>query len=247
MNDLEKYFRENTGRLIDKWHHYFDIYDRYFSKFRDKEIVLLEIGLFQGGSLQMWRDYFGDKVKIYGIDINEDCKQFEDENTKVFIGSQSDRKFLREVFSEIPPIDVFIDDGGHTMKQQIVSFEEGYRHIKEGGVYLCEDLHTSYWSEYGGGYKRGNSFIEYSKNWIDSINAYHSRTPRLKVNDFTKTAKSLHYYDSMVVIEKGRVDPPNASRTGVATVKEFSPRKKNYIEKGYNIIMSKLNLPFFIE
>jgi cephalosporin hydroxylase len=96
-SDLEKYFRNNDKRLIQKWNHYFDIYEHHFSRFRNKEVVILEIGIFQGGSLQMWKDYFGPKAKIYGIDINPKCKDLEEENIKIFIGSQSDRKFLREV------------------------------------------------------------------------------------------------------------------------------------------------------
>jgi cephalosporin hydroxylase len=120
MNDLEKYFRLNDKRLIHKWNHYFEVYDRHFSKYRNKDIVILEIGVSHGGSLQMWKDYFGDKAKIYGIDINPQCKEFEEENIKIFIGSQSDRNFLREVKAQIPPIDILIDDGGHTMVQQIL-------------------------------------------------------------------------------------------------------------------------------
>src|SRR5687767_10929859 len=104
MNDLEKYFRQNNKRLIHKWGHYFDVYDRHFARFRGKEITILEIGVSQGGSLQMWKNYFGDKAKIYGIDINPHCKELEEENIKIFIGSQSDRKFLRKIKKEIPPI-----------------------------------------------------------------------------------------------------------------------------------------------
>jgi cephalosporin hydroxylase len=121
MNDLEEYFRLNDKRLIHKWKHYFEVYDRHFSKYRNKDIVILEIGVSHGGSLQMWKNYFGDRAKIFGIDINPQCKEFEEENIKIFIGSQSDRNFLREVKAQIPPIDILIDDGGHTMVQQIVS------------------------------------------------------------------------------------------------------------------------------
>ncbi len=85
MTDLEVYFRKNDKRLIHKWAHYFDIYDRHFARFRDKEIVILEIGVSQGGSLQMWKDYFGPKAKIYGIDVNPQCKQLEEDNIKIFI------------------------------------------------------------------------------------------------------------------------------------------------------------------
>ena len=115
-SDLEKYFRNNTGRLIHKWNHYFDIYERHFNRFRNKEVVILEIGVSQGGSLQMWKNYFGGKAKIYGIDVNPSCKELEEENIKIFIGSQSDRKFLRGVKESIPKVDILIDDGGHNRR-----------------------------------------------------------------------------------------------------------------------------------
>jgi len=214
MNDLEKYFRENNKRLIHKWTHYFDIYDRHFARFRDKEITILEIGVSHGGSLQMWKNYFGGKAKIYGIDINPLCKEFEEENIKIFIGSQSDRNFLKEVKRSIPPIDILIDDGGHTMLQQIVSYEELFDCVKDNGIYLCEDIHSSYWLKYGGGYKRKGTFIEYSKNFIDSLNAHHSEQSVLKVNSFTESVDSIHYYDSILVIEKKKREKPINEMTG---------------------------------
>ena len=253
MNDLEKYFNKNNQRLIHKWHHYFESYDNHFKRFRDKEIVILEIGVSQGGSLQMWKDYFGPKAKIYGIDIDPRCKQFEEENIEIFIGSQSDRKFLREVIKKIPKFDILIDDGGHSMKQQIVSFEELFNHIKEDGVYLCEDCHTSYWWNYGGGFNRKNSFIEYSKKWIDLLNAYHSKTTRLKVNDFTKSVKSIHYYDSIVVLEKNKIEKPIATKTGTPTLTYEKEKKTGFklvshlFTAGINKVCSILNLPFHIE
>jgi len=213
MNDLEKYFEQNTKREILKWMHYFDVYDRHFKQYRNKEVVILEIGICKGGSLQMWKNYFGPKAKIYGIDINPECKEFEEENIEIFIGSQSDRKFLREFVQKIPKIDILIDDGGHTMDQQIISFEELYGHIKDDGIYFCEDVHTSYWRTYGGGYKKKSSFIEYSKNLIDNLNAYHSQNKKFKVNEFTRSADSIHFYDSIVVIEKKRHDTPPCARS----------------------------------
>jgi hypothetical protein len=217
MNRLESYFNQNEGRLIHKWVHYFDIYERHFSRFRDKEVVILEIGISQGGSLEMWKDYFGGKAKIYGIDINPNCKSFEEENVQIFIGSQSDRSFLREIKKRIPPVDILIDDGGHTMKQQIVTFEELFDHIKEDGIYICEDLLTSYWLNYGGGYKRQGTFIEYSKNFIDSINAWYGNQKKLKISNFTRSVDSLHFYNSMLVIEKKRIEKPYALKKGKAS------------------------------
>jgi hypothetical protein len=147
MNDLRKYFDNNKDRLIHKWEHYFEIYDRHFSAYRNKEIVVLEIGVFEGGSLQMWKNYFGPKAKIYGIDIDPKCKEYEEENIEIFIGSQSDKEFLSDIKSKIPKIDILLDDGGHTMHQIKTSFLELFDHVKEDGIYAIEDLHTCYWLE----------------------------------------------------------------------------------------------------
>lgn len=214
MNSLQEYFERNTGNCIDKWLHYFEIYDFWFNKYISKPVVILEIGVYQGGSLNMWRNYFGKEAQIFAIDINPLCKQFESKNTKIFIGSQEDRDFLREVKSQIPEVDIVIDDGGHTMNQQIVSFEELYGHVKDGGIYLCEDLHTSYWEVYGGGYKKQGSFIEYSKNFIDSINAWYARGSKPDVNEFTLNTYALHYYPSMLVIQKKSMEKPISKRQG---------------------------------
>ena len=214
MNDLEKYFNQNEGRLIHKWQHYFEIYDRHFCAFRGKEINVLEIGVSHGGSLQMWKDYFGPKARIFGVDVNPECKNFEEENVEIFIGSQSDRGFLGELRDKVPPIDILIDDGGHTMTQQIVTFEELFDHIKPTGVYLCEDLHTSYWQKFGGGHERRGTFVEYSKNLIDKINAFHSEQKSLSVDAFTRSVNSVHYYDSIIVVEKRPRQSPSHSQRG---------------------------------
>src|SRR5690554_1333697 len=234
MNDLEKYFRNNNGRLIHKWIHYFDVYERHFARFRNKEIVILEIGVSHGGSLQMWKSYFGPDAKIYGIDINPSCKALEEENIQIFIGSQSDKKFLKEVKAKIPPIDILIDDGGHTMEQQIVSFEMLFDHVRECGVYLCEDLHTSYWPKFGGGFKREGTFIEYSKNFIDQLNAYHSKESGLRVNRFTKKVDSIHYYDSILVLEKRNRRKPYDEETGQPSFKIPAKAKKNPFDRQEN-------------
>ena len=124
MNDLEAYFFANTGNLIHKWRHYFEIYDRHFSRFRGKPINVLEIGVGQGGSLQMWKEYFGPSARIFGIDINPNCKAVEEDRIRIFIGDQEDQAFLAASADKIGRIDILIDDGGHTMQQQINTFEE---------------------------------------------------------------------------------------------------------------------------
>lgn len=213
-NDLEKYFLQNNKRRIHKYMHYFDVYERYFKKYRGKKVTVLEIGVAHGGSLQMWKEYFGDDALICGVDIKPECKKLEEKNTKIFIGSQSDKEFLRHLKTQIPPIDILIDDGGHKMDQQIITFNELFEHIKDDGIYLCEDLHTSYWDTHGGGFKRDGTFIEYSKNFIDYLNAYHSKDKGLKVNNFTNAVKAIHYYTSMIVIEKEKKEKLTSMKTG---------------------------------
>ena len=233
MNDLETFFHANTGgRLIHKCMHYFEIYDRHFARFRGQPVNVLEFGVSQGGSLRMWKHYFGESARLFGVDINPNCKQFEEPGVRIFIGDQADRGFLRRLAQELPQIDILIDDGGHTMRQQIATFEELFPKIAAHGVYLCEDLHTSYWHRWGGGYRRRGSFIEYSKRWIDDLNAWHSREPRrFKVSDFTRSAHSLHYYDSVLVVEKRPMQPPIDQRIGKALFPDYIPPPSGLVER----------------
>ena len=217
-NPLEKYFYNNNDKLIHKWLHYFDIYHSHFSKYRNKKVTILEFGVFHGGSLQMWKKYFGKKARIIGVDINPKCKDLTEKQIEIYIGDQENRTFLRKLAKEIGEVDIVIEDGGHTMKQQINTFEEIYPIVKKGGIFLIEDLHTSYWAEYGGGYKKKDSFIEYSKDLIDKIHAWH--TPDNKkpmIDDMTTSVKAMHVYDSIIVFDKGNVIKPEHKQTGEAS------------------------------
>lgn len=217
-NALRSIFENHSGHAILKWDHYIEIYERYFSRFRYSEVVILEIGIYQGGSLQIWKEYFGSKAKIYGIDIQPECKKFEDDQITIFIGSQSDTNFLSYLKKNIPKPDIILDDGGHMMHQQIISFENLFEYLKDDGVYLVEDLHTSYWKEYDGGYKRSNTFIEYSKELIDQLNAYHSRSSVLVPNQYTENIYSLHFFDSVLIVEKGLHREPVSIMKGTISI-----------------------------
>ena len=217
-NPLKTYFLKNKKRVIHKWMHYFEIYHRHFAPFRNKRITVVEFGVFHGGSLQMWQDYFGKKARIIGVDINPACKQLAGGQIEIYIGDQEDRAFLKRLRKEVGPIDILIEDGGHTMKQQIATFEELFPAVRDGGVYLVEDLHTSYWQEYGGAHKKKGTFIEYAKDLIDQLNAWHSREKSLKVNDHTKSIKGMHVYDSIVVFDKTTVAAPDVQKTGSQTL-----------------------------
>lgn len=229
MESLREIFDSMDGKLIHKWDHYIEVYDLYFNKYRGKEVHILEIGVSQGGSLEMWKRYFGEKMHLYGVDINPRCKELEDDQVTIFIGEQEDKNFLNELRNKIPKVDILIDDGGHTMIQQIVTFEEMFSHVKDDGIYLCEDTHTSYMYAYHGGYKRKTTFIEYSKNFIDYINAWHSENKnKLDISDFSRSAYGLHFYTGMVLIEKRKMQPPVDIQRGKITVGyiEYTAQKK---------------------
>lgn len=175
-----------------------------FKKYRkkaspDNKIVILEIGVAYGGSLDLWNAYFGkENCIIYGVDINPICKKFTRDNINVIIGDQGNKQFLNDLKNKIPKPDIMIDDGGHTMTQQINTFDVMFDHIKLGGIYLCEDTHTSYFCEFGGGYKKPSTFIEYSKNFIDSLNGYHHDD----IDSITLNCSGIHFYDSMIFFDK---------------------------------------------
>jgi len=211
---LHDLFQNHNGRLVRKWIHYLEVYEKHFERYRGKPITMLEIGVCDGGSLQLWNKYFGDQVKIYGVDLDPRCKAYEEDNIEIFIGNQSDRSFLRHIKASIPKVDILLDDGGHVMEQQIATFEELFDHVKDDGVFMCEDVHTSYWSLYGGGYEREGTFVEYTKKLIDQLNAWHSKEPELEVDGFTKAATSIHFYDSIVAIEKQPVVQPKVHGKG---------------------------------
>lgn len=157
----------NSPHVSFKHTTYFDSYDHFFGSYRGREITFVEIGVLDGGSLFMWRDYFGSKARIIGVDLNPDAKRWEKEGFEIFIGSQSDAMFWEKFIQEVGPIDIALDDGGHTYSQQIITTESLLPHIKDGGMLVVEDTHTSYMAGFG---DMQFSFIEYVKEHIDKVN-----------------------------------------------------------------------------
>ena len=219
---LHEIFQRNRRGDIHRWHHYFEVYERFLSPLRERPLTLLEIGVNRGGSLRMWRDYFGPSARIFGMDVNRKCAAFEKDGVRIFIGDQADRDFLRQVKAEVGELDVVIDDGGHKMLQQINSFEELYPATRL--LYLVEDTHSSYWKDF---LDMGSmTFIEYAKQKVDALHEWHrhrgsfelyaqppsGRGRELPVSEFCATTLGVHFYDSMVVFEKSE-NPPRWHET----------------------------------
>lgn len=204
---------ENLREIFDdlelgtqKWDCYFPIYERHFSKFVGKAPTVLEIGVDRGGSLEMWLRYFGAGAKIIGVDK----KPVEVPGTQTIAADAYVPGFMRELHDLYGPFDIIIDDGSHKMNHQRLVVEEMFPKLRSGGVMLIEDVHTSYWSGYGGGLARFGTFMEYAKSLTDELNFHHTDKGERVISPtiFTSRATGIHFHDSMVVIECGTHEKP---------------------------------------
>lgn len=216
-NPLFDIFFNNAGNSIHKWVDYFDVYHKTFSRFIDKKIRLLEIGVQNGGSTRMWKKYFGDQVEIVCVDIDPACKELEKDGFDVWIGDQESFEFWNELKSKYDSFDIVIDDGGHTMSQQINTFESLFPILNDNGVYLCEDTCTSYFECFGGGLNNEKSFIEYSKKLVDEIHGWwFKKQDELESNYLIlESLNSIEFYDSIIVFNKRRRNPPVSYSRGL--------------------------------
>ncbi|MFN4762861.1 class I SAM-dependent methyltransferase [Gillisia sp. Q332] len=212
------YNRNNLNKLAeiyscDKWgkHFYTPHYTTHFKRFQKKNINLLEIGIggyddpnIGGASLRMWKKYFR-KGNIYGIDIH-DKSLLEEKRIKTFQGSQTDSTFLYKIAEHIGKIDVIIDDGSHINDDIIKTFNHLFPFLNKGGIYVVEDLQTSYWNWYGGNSEDLNDSktgVNYFKNLIHGLNHKEFLKEGYEPNYFDKHIISMHFYHNMVFIYKG--------------------------------------------
>jgi hypothetical protein len=177
---------------------YFQVYEQVLARYVGQEITFVEVGILNGGSLFMWREYFGPRARIIGIDLNPAARQWSGEGFEIFIGSQSDPAFWRDFYAKVGNVDVLLDDGGHTNRQQIVTVHESVAHINDGGVILVEDVHASYIREFGNPSRF--SFVNFGKHLIDSINARSTSAGQVP-NDYSKRIYAASFYESIVVLQ----------------------------------------------
>jgi hypothetical protein len=212
---IERSFFRHDGRIVHKWHHYLPVYDRFLAPYGDRAmpVRLLEIGVSSGGSIELWRNYFGPSAIIAGIDTNASCAAFDGQAGMIRIGSQDDAAFLHRVVAEMGGVDIVIDDGSHMAAHQCASFEILYPLLDNGGLYIVEDLHTSYWAEFEGGYGLPGTFISHCKSLIDDMHHWYHDQGELNAASRSSVA-AMHIYDSMVILEKAAVQRPLQSKRG---------------------------------
>jgi hypothetical protein len=224
MGELETLFEQcNEGRC-HKWRHYFDIYERYIAKFRNTSCVYLEIGAAKGGSLDIMRKYLGPAARIIGVDVSPECKTLESRGYEIHVGDQADCRFLRELAARVGAADIVVDDGGHTPDQQITSFYSLFPIVKEGGIYIVEDLHSNFWQAYNAS-RYGINFFDLAKGLVDKLSHWHldiasfrryhlpysQRQGTVTIQNFATTQiYGIHFYDSIIVFEKRHIREPLA-------------------------------------
>ncbi len=211
MPSLRSLYRSHTGKVSDKWDIYIEIYDRIFAAWQDRPVTLVEVGVQNGGSLEIWSRYFVNARRFIGCDIDPKCAAltFDDPRIALVVADVNSPEGFRAIHAQAPSWDIFIDDGSHTSRDIIHTFFHYFPFLKPGGLYVIEDLHCSYWPRFGGGLARPESSMAFLKSLADAINHEHWRS-------------SVGLDDLLAPFFPGSARPPNALLTDVFGISFFN-------------------------
>lgn len=201
---ISQIFKDHDGKLSDKWLLYLDEWDRLFRPYKSKEIHLLEIGIQNGGSLEIWAKYFHKAKKILGCDINPSCDhlEFKDHRILVIVGDINSDESQNQLRRHSESFDIIIDDGSHKSKDIIQTFIRYFPHLSENGIYVVEDMHTSYWKDYDGGLYNPFSAMAFFKRLTDIVNQEHWRNEKTRKNFLIEFEKHAGVEISEVELSK---------------------------------------------
>lgn len=214
---IKELVANHTGKVVDKWSSYLDVYDSILQPYRDKPINILEIGVANGGSLDVWSEYFPNAEHIVGCDINPECGNltYSDDRISIVVGNANESPTLESIKEICSRYDIIIDDGSHVNPDIIKTFSFYYPLLSSAGVYIVEDLHTSYWDGWGGGLHSPMSAMAFFKRLADIPNYEHWRISRTRKNylrfyeqlldisfneSSLSTINSIMFTNSMVVV-----------------------------------------------
>src|SRR6266540_6150034 len=229
---LERLYAVHVGKVSDKWSLYFNEYDRILDEYRNKPVRLLEIGIQNGGSLEIWSAYFPNAEKLVGCDIDPDCARlsYEDPRIVVVVGDVNSDAAQVAVLGHAPAFDVIIDDGSHRSSDIVKTFARYFPHLADGGVFVVEDLHCSYWQEFEGGLFDPFSSIAFFKRLADVVSHEHWGIEKARADilsglfakyssqideDALQHVHSVEFINSMCVIRK---DKPERNRLGTRII-----------------------------
>lgn len=219
MNTLIQNYQEHQGKLTDKWEIYLRKYDELFAPFRGKAIRMLEIGIQNGGSLEVWSEYFPEAQLFVGCDINPNCVElsYDDSRIRVVIGDAGSAQVHENIIEFSEQFDIVIDDGSHKSSDIVRAFALYFPHVVNGGIFLAEDLHCSYWKDFEGGLFDPYSSIAFFKRLADIINHEHWGVEKTRLEllngfrarygiDFSESdlerIHSVEFFNSVCVVRK---------------------------------------------
>lgn len=196
----------NTGKYSCG---YIDPYDWHFNHLRDQPIKFIEFGVLAGASFQMWADYFS-QGKVYGVDQTPPTAcgmSLDNGRAEIILGNLDLPEFHNQLIAQTGgQFDIIMDDASHYMEQQQLLFRSFFPHLKPGGIYALEDLHTSYWPQFHGGWKTPGSTIEFLKELVDapSMDAWREArcTNQPTTQLFEGQIHSIHFYLGLCLIYK---------------------------------------------
>lgn len=246
-NILDSYYSSDYSSI--KYDSYFLAYQKLLERYIGCDVTIVEIGVFNGGSLFMWRDFLGNKARVIGIDLNPGAKYFEKYGFEIYIGSQSDPLFWQSFFDKVGKVDLIIDDGGHSNLQQVVTLKSCIENINDGGMLICEDVHTSYFTEFGNPSRF--SFVNFSKGVIDSINS-RSHALRNSNDSFAGMVFSIEYFESIIAFKVNRSNSfkssPKDNQGKKIDAKDFrySTKTRNFLFSTKNNV-STFSMPLLLK
>lgn len=209
MKTLLDLYKSHTGKVSDKWALYLREYDRLFAPYREQTISLLEIGIQNGGSLEIWSHYFPNAQKFVGCDINPDCAKlaYEDPRISVIVGDATTAETQAQVLAQSTSFDLIIEDGSHTSSDIVKAFARYFPALKTGGLFVAEDLHCSYWQDYEGGIFHPYSSITFFKHLADMVNHEHWGVEKSRTELIAGFKQVLHIdFDEAVLTEISSIE-----------------------------------------
>ena len=197
-------------------HGYHRTYDEVLRKYRKREVTFFEIGTFRGESLEVWRRYFTNHKLIMGLSYGNGQKEFlvedKEKKTRIYLGDQSNATLLQQLCKENGPFDIILDDGSHVPSHQQISYNALFPCVKEGGLYMIEDIETSYWREgaeiYGYhlrnvGLGKSENVVEAFKQVPDVLNRIYFLNPKYSKVPHDHLIRSITFAQNLIVIQKG--------------------------------------------
>jgi hypothetical protein len=195
--------KHNTDKG-SQFHHYTRWYERHFRSFVGTDVTIVEIGICESYSLLMWREYFGPKARVIGVDYSaEYCTKAAGLGFEVICGAQEDPTVLAQIAALRPQI--VIDDGGHQGDAQRTSFNVLFPQLSDGSIYVIEDLHAAFWGWGGnlvptlhaiadGAMDRGvSSFGDLRHDHVGGLE---------KLSPIEQNTQAVHFYPSIMFVEK---------------------------------------------